>query len=315
MPFDPSLGRSTRKVGLVTVAKMMSKHIGKPTLDKTTNYKDVLKFAWVSVTKCYINYARQRWPEPPHIKNLLAKWNIICVTPLQARYDRKNDRYYIADGQQHAIAWVMMYGPDAEIPVSYIETDDENVESIQLLALNTDSEPMAKYFIHMQKCMMGDKSALALEKAVTNAGCETAYKKRSAGCITHISDLWLAQKDYGLDELEKVLAKMRQYWPTERIFTATMMGFLKVRELMHVHGVYSDTLFEEVVDAASDYFESCERLHLDIKEEFEYQYPTNYKGMGVREKVASGIIAVYNLTHKTKLCPMPFSITMPDPNP
>lgn len=312
MAFDPSMGRKSRKVSLLHVARLVAKRIKQTKAPKSKpTYQKILKFAWVPVAKLGLNYDRQRFPEPKHIEKLLAKWNIICVTPIQARYDAETDTFYIADGQQHAIAWVLMYGEDALVPVFYVEDPDENIESIQLLALNTDSEPMAKYFIHKQNCIMGNADALALEKTVTMADCETAYKKRGPGTITHISDLWNAQEDYGLDNLGAVLSKMRQYWPEEKIYTASMLGLLKVRDTMMHFGVFNDDLFEDVLHACADHFESCERMHLDIKAQFETTYPTNYKGMGNREKVASGIINVYEKRTGKKLCPAPFEINMP----
>jgi len=107
---------------------------------------------------------------------------------------------------------------------------------------------------------------------------------------------------------------MRQYWPTERIFTANMLGFLKVKELMQTAGTYTDSKFEDVFYYASEHFESSERIHLDIKDEFEQAYPTNYKGMGVREKIASGLINVYEKHSDKKLVAkkyVPFEIDMP----
>jgi hypothetical protein len=62
---------------------------------------------------------------------------------------------------------------------------------------------------------------------------------------------------------------------------------------------------------ASEFFESSERLHNDIKEQFEADYPTNYRGMGVREKVASGIIDAYEQLTGQPLCSKPFAINMP----
>jgi hypothetical protein len=158
---------------------------------------------------------------------------------------------------------------------------------------------------------MGDATAIAIENAVVNAGCETAYKKSKAGVITHITDLNNAAEQYGLESLGQVLVKMRQYWPTERIFTATMLGFLKVKEIMEKEAVYTDDNFEDVFSAATANFESSARLHKDIKDEFEVKYPTNHLGMGVREKIASGLINVYEKTYKKKLCNMPFVINMP----
>lgn len=309
-PFDPSAGRKDKKVSLVQVARMVGKRIktSKPTkFDAESN----LKFAYVPVTKCYINYDRQRWPEPDHIDNVCNKWNYVCVTPLQARYSASEDRYYIADGQQHGIAWILKYGEDCKIPVFYVESDDESVESLQLLALNNDNKPMAEYFIHQQQVKMGVKSAVDLENCVVDSGCATGYKKRTAGTITHITDLRNAQKNYGLESLGQVLTKMRTYWPTEKIWTATMMGFLKTKEVMVQNGTYEDDKFEDVFNSAAEFFESAERLHLDIKAEFAREYPTNYKGMGVREKVASGIIDAYEKINDDFLAPKPFHIDMP----
>ena len=310
-PFDPSQGRKDKKVSLVQVSRMVQKRIGSTKSNPNFKYQDVLQFRWVPAEKVYFNYERQRWPEPKHQKKLRNKWNIICVTPLQCRYSKKEDRYYGADGQQHSTEWINQYGEASMVPVFFVESEDENVESQMLLALNNDNEPMAKFFIHQQEVIMGVAEAVALEKCVVDAGCETAYKKRSAGTITHISDLFLARDNYGLEGISAVLPKMRTYWPTERIYTATMLGFLKVRELMIDSKNYSDELFEDVIFQCSNFFESSERLHLDIKDEFEAVYPTNYKGMGVREKIASGIIDAYEQLSGKTLVPKPFAINMP----
>lgn len=309
--FNPSHGRKDKRVAMVQVARAVGKRINAQKPNVTFKYKDIVKFTWAPVSLCYINYLRQRFPEPKHIAKLHNKWNIFCVTPLQARYSKKENRYYIADGQQHGIDWILQYGEDSMVPVFYVESEDENVESIQLLALNTDNEPMAKYFIHQQEVVMGIPEAVALEKCVIDAGCSTGYKKRSPGVITHITDLWQARNHYGLDALGQVLAKMVQHWPSEKIATATMLGFLKVREQLETAGIFSEELFEDVFYSASVFFESSDRLHNDIKEQFEITYPTNYKGMGVREKVASGIIDAYEQVTQKKLCDKPFDISMP----
>lgn len=310
-PFDPSLGRKDKKVSLVQVARSVGKRIGAGTPNTKFNYKDILKFDWIPVELIYFNYERQRWPEPLHIKKLHNKWKPICVTPLQARYSRNENRYYVADGQQHGIDWVLQYGEGSHVPVFFVESEDENIESIQLLALNTDNEPMAKYFIHKQEVIMGIPEAVALEKCVTDAGCTTGYKKKSAGVITHMSDLFLARDHFGLDSLGLVLAKIRQYWPTEKISTASMLGFLKVKELLEQEGIYNDDLFEDVFYHCSEFFESCDRLHNDIKDEFQAAYPTNYRGMGIREKIASGIIDAVEQRTGRRLTDKPFAITMP----
>lgn len=307
-PFDPSEGRKNRNVPIKKVARLVTQRTGKLKL-KNDDPQTTLKFAWVSSENVLINYDRQRYPEPVHIKKLANKWKTYVMTPGQARKDSEGF-YHLADGQQHLIAYVSMY-PDATIPMFYVESDDENVESEMLLALNTDQQPMARYFIHEQHCKMGYKDAIAIEETVCKANCETGYKISRPGSITHMTDLYNSVEDYGNDAVYEVLSKYRLYWPTENIKTATMMGFLKVKDLMDQAGVYKEDLFDDVFAECSAYFESADRLHLDIKDEFTVTYPTNYKGMGVKEKVASGII---NVCHKKGLnlgIDMPFEIDMP----
>jgi len=311
-PFDPSAGLADKRIPITDVAKQISKRIGEKITNKEDRtVMDVLKFAWVPADKIFINYKRQRWPEPKHMKKLHGKWNIMCVTPLQCRYGPVEDRFYGADGQQHMTVWLVKYGLLTHVPCFYVESTDENVESIQLLALNTDSEPMAKYFIHHQKIMMGDKDAIALEKAVTNANCETAYKKRAPGCITHISHLQDAFENYGAGALTLALTKVRQFWPQDKIEMPTVLGLLKVREIMVDEGVWNDSVFNDVVFECSNVAEDNKDLHLGINKAFEKQYPTNYKGMGVREKIASGIIDIYEQAKGKALCSKPFDIKVP----
>ncbi|NBP57502.1 hypothetical protein EBU71_13400 [bacterium] len=316
-PFDPSAGLPDKRVPLTDVAKQVSKRISVkiPKTPDQIDVYDVLKFAWVPAEKIYINYERQRWPEPKHIAKLNAKWDIHCVTPLQARYCPKTDRYFGSDGQQHIIEWLLKYGLNSLVPVFYVESEDENVETKQLLALNCDSEPMAKYFIHQQKCMMGDKDALAIEKTVVNANCQTAYKKRAPGCITHISDLNKAYADYGVTALGLVLNKLRQFWPQDKIETPTMLGFLKVREIMQADNTINpsqfNSIFNDLFYHCSNHFETSKHLHAYIHDQFEITYPTNVKGMGHREQVASGIIDIYEQETGTKFVTKPFPIHIP----
>lgn len=307
-PFDPSEGRKNRNVPIKQVARLVTQRTGKLS-KKQDNPQSTLKFCWADPDKVLINYDRQRYPEPVHIKKLAGKWKTYVMTPGQARKDSEGF-FHLADGQQHLIAYVSMY-PDQLIPMFYVESDDENVESEMLLALNTDQQPMAKYFIHEQHCKMGYEDAIAIEETVRRANCETGYKISRPGSITHMSDLYNAVEDYGLDSVYEVLVKYRLYWPNENIKTATMMGFLKVKDLMEQAGVYTEDKFDDVFSCAAGFFESADRLHLDIKDEFAVTYPTNYKGMGVKEKVASGIIDVYNKTYDAKLVDKPFEIDMP----
>jgi hypothetical protein len=310
-PFDPSAGKKTRKVPLSEVAKAVSKRIGvKIANNSTANPQELLKFTWAPLEKVWVNYGRQRYPEPKHQLKVFNKWNIHCVTPLQCRYDPKEDRYYVSDGQQHGSVWVMQYGLQTMVPVFFVESEDENIESVQLLALNTDSEPMAKYFIHQTAIQTGDKEAINLEKALTDVDCYTSYKKKTPGAVTHISHLWQARDGYGLEDLGEVVGSMRRFWPIEKIAEPTMLGFLKLKEILEQQKVYTEDLLTEVISECSNYFASAKDMHLHINHAFMTTYPTNYKGMGVREKIASGIISIYEQSKPGLLLPKPFAITI-----
>ena len=298
--FDPSVGSSSHKLNIISVAQSVADSYG-GLIEENGNkeYESKIKFAWVPLSKCFINYRRQRWPEPAHIKKLIAKWNVICATPLQARYSKDEDRYYIADGQQHGIAWAIKYGPNASVPVSYIESEDENDESIMLLALNTGNEPMKPYFIHKQEVMMGIQEAVDLENTVTDAGCAMSYRKRSAGCITNIGHAYIARDHFGLEELKVGLIKMKQHWPTKYVQTDTLRGLLQIRKLLKDKKIntYTDDLFDDIIRTVKVRYvdESgivdAKVLFNAIQEQCRINLETT--AIDAESKLASGILSIY----------------------
>ena len=311
-PFDPSAGKKSRKVPLPEVARLVSKRIGITiaTEPPKINPMDVLKSAWVPTEKLYVNFGAQRVPEPLSQRDMYNEWNMIKATPLVCRYSPSEDRYYVADGQQHGCVWIMQYGLATKVPVWYIESEDEQLESILLMALNTGKHPMAKYFIHRTAINLNDADAIALEKALTDVDCFTAYKKKTPGAVTHISHLWQARDSYGLGSLSEVVGSMRRCWPTEKIAEPTMLGFLKLKEILEYQNAYTEELLSDIILECSSYFDSAKDMHLHINHAFMNTYPTNYKGMGVREKIASGIISIYEQVKPGYTFPKPFEITI-----
>ena len=296
--FDPSQAAGSSKLSIINVAQTVNDSFG-GTFPSNSNkaYAGHLQFAWVPASKCFINYKRQRWPEPQHIKKLLSKWNIICVTPLQARYSKEEDRYYIADGQQHGIAWILKYGPEVELPVCYIESDDENVESIQLLALNTDNEPMKPYFIHKQQVIMGVQEAVDLENAVNDAACKISYRKRSAGCITNIGHLHIVRDFFGLADLTFGLEKMLQHWPTKYIQTDTLRGLLQIKKLLNDTDNFTIDLFDDIIRTVKVRYVDESGI-VDAKVLFnvvqdQCRIDLETTSIDAESKMASGILSIY----------------------
>lgn len=298
--FNPASAGS-KEVSLLKVATLVAKRLGIK-MGKGT-YLAVKTFGgMIPIEKCYINYDRQRYPEPSHIKKLIEKWNPFCVTSLECRYDAAKDRYYIADGQQHGIAWTILYygtkeGNLVDIPANFFASADPDTESRVLLGLNCDNKPMAKYFIHDQQVKMREPEAVALETVVLTAGCKTGYKIRSPGAITHFPNLYTAVDDYGLGELEQVLKYIRLHWPLEAVETDMMIGLLKVRELMANDPNLNKNLYEDIFDdlckSVSEYFSNSKQAKLDIMKECERQFPDSYRGVNKRFPLAAGMIDVY----------------------
>jgi hypothetical protein len=294
--FNPSTTKDPKQ-SLISVARKVGKALKtkEPTQQFDTN--SGIGFAWVPAEKLWINYGRQRFPEPKHIKKLMEKWNIHCVTPLTARFSRAEDRYYISDGQQHSIGWILTYGEDTSLPVFFVESNDENIESIQLLALNCDSESMAPYFIHQQQLKMKDQTAIDLDNAVTDAGCVLAYKRRSAGTITHMGHLYKARDNFELSDITEILTKMRQTWPTKPIQLDVMRGLLHIKKLMKAASTYTDTLFDDILHEASIRYtddrgiECPEALKNAVQAQCQADLETT--AIGAEVKLSSGILSIY----------------------
>jgi hypothetical protein len=94
-----------------------------------------------------------------------------------------------------------------------------------------------------------------------------------------------------------------------------MLGFLKVRQIMmdskNVSSDRFDSIFNDLFYHCSNRYESSKDLHACIHDQFEIQYPTNAKGMGHREQVASGIIDIYEQETGKKFVDKPFQIHIP----
>ena len=257
LPIDPTVGADSTKIRLIDVAQLVNDMISpdRPIVNND-EYKNVMKFEWAPASKFFIDYERQRLAETGHINGVDKRWKLHCVTPLQARYSISEDRFYVTDGQQHAINWIRRYGVDSLIPVFYIESEDIAVEIDQFLELNTGSKPVSQYDILRQRKNAGEENAVNLWDAVTAAGCLFVYKKYPNGGISNVGHIYKAveflsdkrKKSVNYKELTDTLTLMKRHWGG-LIQTDTLRGLLNIRKLMRKanNGVLDYAVFEDIL--------------------------------------------------------------------
>lgn len=300
-PFDP-VPSGPKQIKLITVAKMVAKRLGLKIGQHEYNAALKMFGCMIDIDLLWMNYERQRWPEPKHILKMILSWHPFTCSSLQCRYDAATNRYFVADGQQHGIAWIILFFGTLEkrttsIPVEYWVSDDPETETRVVVNKNCHSLPMAKYFIHQQQVKMKDKKAVALETSVLKASCQTAYKKRSPGSITHLSNLFAARDSYSLSEITLVLEQIRLYWPTEVIDTDMMHGLLHIRDLMKADTNINQNIFEDIFSelcmSVSSHFSDLKQANKDIMDECKKQFPNSFKGVHKTYPLAAGMIDVY----------------------
>jgi hypothetical protein len=311
---NPYVGSSGNVVSLVSVATTLFKKLkfNPKKFDKTL----FNKFAWIDPNLIDVYFGAQRWPDDPHIGKLVNKFNPYKCTPLVCVYRTDLKRYRVCDGLQHGSGMIVTFfgclNNGLEVPIWYVEADNEFVEHDIFLALNRDNLKMALYFIHDQEVKMQVPKAVKIERIVKRAGAFTAYTSKKPGALTHISDLYNGYKVLGDECLRSAIECLRDYFPDDKVHTASMLGIGKVFFLLKEKGLLTEKIKKDIGAALFANFDDSNRLHLDIKEQFENDYPSNYKGMNAMEKVASGIIDVYEQYYNKSIgVNKPFDITIP----
>jgi hypothetical protein len=311
---NPFISSSGNVVPLTAVATTLFKKL--KITPKQFDQSLFCQFDWRDPAEIFVNFGAQRWPEERHIGKIVKNFNPYKATPLVCVYRTDLKQFRVCDGLQHGSAMIVTYfgclANGLKVPVWYIEADNEFVEHDIFLALNRDNLPMALYFVHDQEVKMGVSRAVKIERMVKRAGAFTAYTSKKPGAITHISDLYSGYKILGESNLQAAIECLRNYFVFDKVHTASMLGIGKVFQLLEKQGLLTDSVKQDIGAALYANFEDSDRLHLDIKEQFAKDYESNYKGMNAMEKVASGIIDVYNRHYDRDLGVVkPFEISMP----
>lgn len=312
--LNPYVSSKGNVVSLVSVATTLAKKL--KITPKKFDKSIFNKFAWIDPAEIFVNFGAQRWPEDTHIAKIAKNFNPYKCTPLVCVYRTDLKQYRVCDGLQHGSGMIVTYfacvANGLEVPVWYTEADGDYVEHDIFLALNRDNLPMAKYFVHDQEVKMNVPKAVKIERIVKRAGAFTAYSSKKPGAITHISDLYTGYKVLGDDCLKAAIECLRDYFPDDKIHTASMLGIGKVFLLLKEKNLLTEQIKQDIGAALFANYQDSDRLHLDIKEQFAKDYPSNYKGMNAMEKVASGIIDTYEQQYTKPMgIDKPFHIKMP----
>jgi hypothetical protein len=312
--FNPLTG-SKPVVPLIDVARALIK---KYKIKNTPKFnKDLFnKFIWLAADQVFVNFENQRIPDMKHIAKLMGKFDPILCTPLICVYRTDLNRYHVCDGLQHGTAMLVTYfgcvANGLQVPVWYTTADNDEAERKIFLSINRDRLPVAKIYIHRQEVAMKVKLACDVEKLVRSAGAHTApYGSTAPGAVTHIGHLYSSYKQLGPSAVREAIMLMRKYFPNDTIHIDTMQGIALVLKLLADSDKLTDKKREDIGLALSQNFKDANRVHLDIKEEFDIRCATDTSTN--RNKVAAGIISCYEQQYKKRIGvdqPVPLAITI-----
>ncbi len=263
-------------------------------------------FAWVPLSKLFINFGEQRFPEDKHILKINKNYDHDLCTPLIAVYYPETDTYRVVDGQQHAIATLLQHidfdDEEVELPVWFV-LGDESTERKLVLGLNRDNLPMARFFIHQAEVKNNEPTAVKIQNMCNRVGVVPAYKaKGKLPCITHITNLYISYKSLGEKNTAKALEVLTTMFPTkangvsvQHINTLAVLGLAGVFKQLKAEKVYTDELAEDIGLAMQIAFQDMNAVHKDIKFWFE-QLPKSQK-LEVENigRYSSGILKTYEV--------------------
>lgn len=300
--FNPLTG-SKKVVPLADVARALVKKLKLKTHKKFN--KDLFnKFIWLDADKVFVNFENQRIPDIKHIAKLIGKFNPILCTPLICVYRTDLKRFHVCDGLQHGAGMLVTYFgclmAGLQVPVWYTSADSDEAERLIFLSINRDRLPVARIYIHRQEVAMKVPEAVAVEKLVRSAGAHTApYGTTAPGAVTHIGHLYTAYKALGPSAVREAIIMIREYFPSDAVHIDTMLGIALVLKLLADADKLTDKKREQIGVALAQNFRDCNRVHLDIKDEFNRLCPTDTTKN--QNKVAAGIISCYEQQYKKSI--------------
>jgi hypothetical protein len=256
------------------------------------------------------NAEKQRDVFLRHIfEDIIFRFNPALVLPGLGRLNSKG--FLFVNDAQHRILACMILGIE-EVPINYIESDDEFWDVSQYAALNIHSlvsSEFDRYRIRVQRETSAREAGMVsepedavsyeLNELFTNLSIDVIEKVETgsrAGTLTSIGNMIKYRIVYGKDYFTRATTLNAQVFPTSKFHTANswgLMEFLKYQNLTETDLV-ADHAIMKALATRWPKANTGGQLHKNIKDAYRDQTSASYSNSRVPEEmiIAHGIYQV-----------------------
>jgi hypothetical protein len=256
------------------------------------------------------NAEKQRDVFLRHIfEDIIFRFNPALVLPGLGRLSSKG--FLFVNDAQHRILACMILGIE-EVPINYIESDDEFWDVSQYAALNIHSlvsSEFDRYRIRVQREIAAreagmpsepeDAISYELNELFGNLSITVIEKVETgsrAGTLTSIGNMIKYRIVYGKDYFTRATTLNTQVFPTSKFHTANswgLMEFLKYQNLLETDVVVDHAIMKALVTRWPK-ANTGGQLHKNIKDAYKDQTSASYSNSRVPEEmiIAHGIYQV-----------------------
>ena len=254
------------------------------------------------------NAEKQRDVFLRHIfKDIIFRFNPALVLPGLGRLNSKG--YLFVNDAQHRILGCMILGIE-QVPINYIESDDEFWDVSQYAALNIHSlvsSEFDRYRIRVQREIAAraanmpsepeDAISYELNELFDNLGIEVTEKSDSTGSkaliLTSIGNMIKYRITYGADYFSRATTINAQLFPTTKFQTANSWGLMEFFKYQNLKETDVEVDFA-IMNALRMRWQKNNigaQLHKNIKDAYKEQTDATYSNSRVPEEmiIAHGI--------------------------
>jgi hypothetical protein len=253
------------------------------------------------------NAEKQRDVFLRHIfKDIIFRFNPGLVLPGLGRLNSKG--YLFVNDAQHRSLACMLLGIE-EVPINYIESDDEYWDVQQYAAVNIHSltaSEFDRYRIRVQREISAreanmpsepeDVISYELDELFNNLGIEVTEKADTGSralVLTSIGNMIKYRGTYGKDYFERATTINAELFPTSKFHTANswgLMEFFKYQNLKE-DNMTADHALKKALRTRWEKKNQGGQLHKTIKDAYKEQTDSSYSNSRVPEEmiIAHGI--------------------------